>query len=1055
MNSPSSHSRRIRKYTGQITKALSAGFLSVIGQLAGQQSNPVLQANALRIISWLNLVDTPKNSEQRLANALERTTFELHRTLTSEFSERVLGYLNEIQSNPAIPQLVAASVLEMTQDDAAIVPQYLLTQIRIQEVHYGYFGRFLYCLRQNLALEHDYSEVIAFANDLAGAGILEGFAGRIAASLDHIARIEAMLDFEFRSRRISDNRKSATRDYLRHLREHQLLYSPLPLVKAGVQGRTGARIKDIFVPLAIRSKEIEKKNRQSRDWRASEDLIANEGDYELGELIIGEQRLILLGPPGSGKTTLLKRIALALAEGRSEEIPGWKGVPGAIPIFLRLRSFAAYLQAQGSKYIEACPASIISYVEHYYREEQRITLTPDFFDKLLEEGGCGVFMDGLDEVPLSQRSEVAQHVEAFVNRYRRRSSASTKVDSILADERSGNRILENLFILTSRPKGHESVEVFLRSAQFAVREVKPMEPAGIRELINNLLSLIEPDSHQRLKDYKGLSDAIFRARDLTNLAGTPLFCTSLVLVYKYHGAELPERRIDVFEEIVDLLLGFWKAQDQKVVRLGRLDEDEGTGIIESDIGTAVKIKKKRLSYIALQMQLSEKRTEIDFFTLVNLLRDYLIERERTPPEKAGPQAEKFLITSHERSGLLVETEPSDPPIYAFTHEGFREYLVADALANLREHKFISSILDNIDNPTWEEVIVLAGAHSALSDDLREYLLERCVEAAGVCKSSNNSEGWARRLTMAGRMAKDMGDYLSPNDRSKLREILAEAMLDTDGEIKYRIEVALVLDHLGWLTDTLSVCVQVQFDDPRPPFYIGKNLVSNQQYERFMEAPDFGDPALWENPFCLNYAGDRYSLQEEAISWFSLNKNGKKFPKSWNDPKFGIAHRGLPVVGINWFEANAYCRWLHRHWKELDEGKVNPGLCPVNVRLPTTDEWGLAVFGVAKDARLPWHKIGDPPNRTDLLSYANIGKSLDRTSPIGMFSKGMSFPNGLVDVCGNAWEWQANYLDRRYRAMALCGGSFTTPAEYVFSGLKGWRDPSGRDDDLGFRILVEV
>ena len=684
---------------------------------------------------------------------------------------------------------------------------------------------------------------------------------KIATSLDYIARIEAYLAFEFRSRRLSDDHKKALDDYLFHLREHQLTYSPLPLVKAGTQDRSGARIKDIFVPIAVRSKEIEKKNRRQKTRLQTEEVSSKQNDPELGALILNERRVVLLGPPGSGKTTLLKRTALAFAEGRSEDIPGWKPSSGVIPIFLRLRSLAAYIQTHGSKFIEACPASVIAYLEHYYREEQRVTLTPDFFDKLLEKGGCGVFMDGLDEVPVNQRAEVAKHVEAFISRYDQKETGEEKLPS----GESRDRIRDNIFVLTSRPKGYEPVEFFLREASLAVREVKPLEPAGIRQLINNLLTFIESDKDQCNRDFSGLCEAIFRASELDGLSRHTSLLHFISPRVQVPWAELPERRIDVFEEIVDLLLGFWKAQDQKVIQSGRLDEDDGTGTTYVDLGTAVKMKKRRLSHIALQMQLSEKRAEIDFLSLVDILSTYLTEKERTPSEQAKTYAERFLVISHERSGLLgKKTEPSDPPIYSFTHEGFREYLVADALANLREAKFIRTILDNIDNPTWEVGHRFGWRTSRVIRRFARNLLEECVEAAKTCKAGGNSGGWARRLTMAGRMARDMGEYLSPKDRAKLKEILAEAMLDTANQLQYRIEIALVLDDVGWLADTLFACVPISVVD-QAQFYIGKNLVANQQYQRFLNAPDFGDSALWENPYCIDCNGQSYPLHAKGRS----------------------------------------------------------------------------------------------------------------------------------------------------------------------------------------------
>ena len=47
---------------------------------------------------------------------------------------------------------------------------------------------------------------------------------------------------------------------------------------------------------------------------------------------------------------------------------------------------------------------------------------------------------------------------------------------------------------------------------------------------------------------------------VADLAGNPLLCTTLVLVYKYRGRKLPERRVDVLHEIVTLLLGRWEEE---------------------------------------------------------------------------------------------------------------------------------------------------------------------------------------------------------------------------------------------------------------------------------------------------------------------------------------------------------------------------------------------------------------------------------------------------------------------------------------------------------------
>ena len=353
----------------------------------------------------------------------------------------------------------------------------------------------------------------------------------------------------------------------------------------------------------------------------------------LGELAGSLPRFILTGPPGCGKSTLLARLALAFAEDRAGSDLGWGGAR-LLPVLLRLRNFGGFLEQHRGEFVDPSPGALVAYLEQYFRSGQRVSLTPDFFDRLLDKGNCLVLMDGLDEVS-ENRDQVAQQVCAFIEHYGSK----------------GNR-----FGLASRPRGYESVEWQLRPAALAEAQVDPLDPQGICQLVENLIALIQPDLRLRLADTRDISREILASSDLTQIAGTPLFCSALVQVY-LRGAHLPERRVDVLDEIVELLLGYWRLQQRALDRAEELATEDGTGRRYRDVVEAVRVKKRRLGVLALYMQ-ERGLVEIGTEQACQALAGYLKERESAPDlDTAQAWAESFLLDSHEHSGLLVESDP--------------------------------------------------------------------------------------------------------------------------------------------------------------------------------------------------------------------------------------------------------------------------------------------------------------------------------------------------------------------------------------------------------------
>ena len=112
----------------------------------------------------------------------------------------------------------------------------------------------------------------------------------------------------------------------------------------------------------------------------------------------------------------------------------------------------------------------------------------------------------------------------------------------------------------------------------------------------------------------------------------------------------------------------------------------------------------------------------------------------------------------------------------------------------------------------------------------------------------------------------------------------------------------------------------------------------------------------------------------------LKATGIEPPPWWDDPAFSRSRQ--PVVGINWPEAVAYCRWLSQE-------------TGFQLRLPTEAEREKAARGGVEGFRFPW---GDDP--------AGGGHSCLRGPLEAPDDVGRSSPNGygLFNMGDNVHEW---------------------------------------------------
>jgi formylglycine-generating enzyme required for sulfatase activity len=159
------------------------------------------------------------------------------------------------------------------------------------------------------------------------------------------------------------------------------------------------------------------------------------------------------------------------------------------------------------------------------------------------------------------------------------------------------------------------------------------------------------------------------------------------------------------------------------------------------------------------------------------------------------------------------------------------------------------------------------------------------------------------------------------------------------------------------------------------FYLDKHEITNAQYRRFLEH--------------LEKTGDRRMDHPDQPA--DLDHRQHYVDDSLDDDQ-------QPAVGVNWFDAYAYCQWA---------GK----------RLPTEAEWEYAARGAGQVYRkYPWgNEEPDAEGIWRANYYPLAGRDLDgfrHSAPVGSYPDGIS-PFGLMDMAGNAEEWVQDWLDGNY------------------------------------------
>jgi formylglycine-generating enzyme required for sulfatase activity len=703
-------------------------------------------------------------------------------------------------------------------------------------------------------------------------------------------------------------------------------------------------------------------------------------------------RLVILGDPGSGKTTFINYLTMCLAAALLQPDGGWLKrlcVPATgkragvewphgplIPVRIALRDFASSLPPEATR---ATPGMLYEHIKNELAAYNLVEYMPRLH-KALNRGECLVMFDGLDEVPVNTcRTLVRDAVCAF------------------ADSHPANR-----YLVTCRSLSYNSPDWQLPS--FPSVTLAPLDAEKIDAFIaawyDTLAHLGRLTSRKAKMQARELAHI---APDLSDLAENPMLLTVIAVVHTYRG-RLPRERARLYQECVDLLM--WRWQQAKRISTGKLEP----GILEALDARQDQVIKG-LYEVAFRAHSKasnpRRKADIPHGEMVRVFRLYLDDDRK--------KAEKFCDYVEKRAGLLVgrgnDPQRDSKRVYSFPHRTFQEFLAACYLTSQR--RFARTVMELArQGDIWREVVLLAVGHLLFNQEIEYLPLDTvsllCPESPPEDEAGWRAVWWAGEiLALVGRNVADR-DEIGVKAAPRVIELLAELVKDGHLGPHQRAQAADVLGYLGdprpgvTCREPETVPIEggpfrmgresARHEVSAHPFRLARYPVTNAQFREFVSKGGYRKRQFWSKAGWA-WRGKRDASQLGGLAY---------------DLTGSVANR--PVVGVSWYEAQAYANWLAK-----ETGKP--------YRLVTEAEWERVAAG-ERGRTYPWgSQWKDGMSNT---AEASIG----RPTSVGIFPEDVT-PEGAYDMGGNVWEWCSSRM-----------------AEYPYQADDGREAPEGS----GLRVV---
>ncbi len=803
-------------------------------------------------------------------------------------------------------------------------------------------------------------------------------------------------------------------------------YREVPVL--GFRGQVRLTLDDVFVQLQVSAGFADplRRDRESMESRA----VRTVSPVEAFALARGRGHagIVLLGDPGSGKTTLLQHLYTRVALGDAAAL----GLPrDTVPVLVRFASITAAQRRSGGlrDVLEAQAARDGHEPAGAFLRRTRRTLL--------------FLLDGLDEVrEEATRVELCRWLDDELAHF---PDAAFMVGCRYAawqrDATLSQRFLPVDVLLLDDARVREYVVRWFRAVALGLRGVAELSDAdaaarGDARAARVLAVLLSPERHAQL-----------RLRDLT---GNPLLLSTLCLV-SYEDNDLPERRSELYDRCVRLLLEAWTER-----RHGRPALPNGpTRLVLEPLAWAMHTRDLvDASGAELEPLVAEALREVQGLAL---------------------SARELLERARDDCGVFTSY---DVDRYRFLHLTLQEYLAA---CHAQRERLEDELAAHAGDPRWQEVILLAVARGGLFEPFVRALVLRDALAQSVpllreCLLDTDRLRVAPFVdVLDARVAlrdpsREVARWLRPVPKAATLAAMAQAVfallrgrehddLRTRAEaLEHDADVAVSTAARQWLgrpARAATIAAEARlvepltgmtllwvppgsftmgsaddapevFSDEKPAhrvtltegFYLGQHPVTNAQYQRYVQALGVAEPEAWQNA-------------------------------RFNDP-------AQPVVTVSWEDAQGFCRWLSEKSELAKQG--------LRATLPTEAEWEYAARGT-DGRRYPWGDDAPTPERAVWGQHWDKGSA----SRIGEHAAGRS-AFGCEDMAGNVWEWCLDVWRDDYGSAApvidpchlvdiagsprvVRGGAWGDLAVDLRCAARVRLHPGDRGQYLGFRVVV--